>query len=110
MGISMAKQGDTMVVDVNGQLLAKNRNEVKTLVTDAILNGERKFRIDLRRTGYIDSSGLGVLVSLSKRTREVGGDLCLANLNSDLQHLFSTTRLDTLFRFESTDEGDRSAG
>jgi anti-sigma B factor antagonist len=41
---------------------------------------------------------LGVLVSLSKKIREVGGELRLSTLNEDLRILFGLTKLDTLFR------------
>jgi len=54
------------------------------------------------RPGYIDSSGLGVLVSLSKKIREQGGELRLAGLNADLQTLFELTKLDTLFSITRT--------
>ena len=64
---------------------------------DALEGGSRKFLIDFTKTGYIDSSGLGVLVSLSKKIRDEGGDLRLAGLNDDLKTLFELTKLDTLF-------------
>jgi anti-sigma B factor antagonist len=64
--------------------------------------GERKFVIDFTNTGYIDSSGLGVLVSLSKKIREQGGELRLASLNEDLRTLFELTKLDTLFKIADT--------
>ena len=66
--------------------------------------GEKKFLIDFSQTGYIDSSGLGVLVSLSKKIREQGGELRLANLNDDLKTLFELTKLDTLFQIADTRE------
>jgi anti-sigma B factor antagonist len=66
--------------------------------------GARKFLIDFSSTGYIDSSGLGVLVSLSKKIREQGGELRLANLNEDLRTLFELTKLDTLFHIASNRE------
>ena len=59
---------------------------------------------DFSKTGYIDSSGLGVLVSLSKKIREQGGELRLAGLNADLQTLFELTKLDTLFAITRTAE------
>ena len=68
-------------------------------------NGERKFVVDFEKTGYIDSSGLGVLVSLSKKVREQGGELRLANLNEDLKTLFELTKLDTLFFIADSREG-----
>jgi len=93
-----------VVVDVEGQLIVGNRQELKQKVLDELEKGERKFLIDFSRTGYIDSSGLGVLVSLSKKIREQGGELRLANLNDDLKTLFELTKLDTLFQIADTRE------
>ena len=89
--------GGVVVVEVDGQLIVGNRQELKQKVLDALESGSRKFLIDFTKTGYIDSSGLGVLVSLSKKIRDEGGDLRLAGLNDDLKTLFELTKLDTLF-------------
>lgn len=86
-----------VIVGVDGQLIVGNRHDLKKRVLDAMESGDRRFVIDFSETGYIDSSGLGVLVSLAKKIREVGGDLRLAGLNDDLQTLFELTKLDTLF-------------
>lgn len=93
------------VVAVDGQLIVANRNDLKDLVLKALEGGKSKFVVDFGATGYIDSSGLGVLVSISKKIREAGGDLRLAALNEDLQMLFELTKLDTLFKIcDTTDE------
>jgi anti-sigma B factor antagonist len=89
--------GGVLVIEVEGQLIVGNRQELKQRVLDALEAGDRKFLIDFTKTGYIDSSGLGVLVSLSKKIRDEGGDLRLAGLNEDLKTLFELTKLDTLF-------------
>lgn len=91
-----------VVVTVDGQLIVGNRHELKQKVTEALESGERKFLIDFTKTGYIDSSGLGVLVSLSRRIREAEGDLRLSGLNEDLRTLFELTKLDTLFNIADT--------
>jgi anti-sigma B factor antagonist len=88
---------DVVIVGVDGQLIVGNRHDLKKKVLDAVDGGDRKFVIDFAATGYIDSSGLGVLVSLAKKVRETGGDLRLAGLNDDLRTLFELTKLDTLF-------------
>ena len=94
-----------VVVSVDGQLIVGNRQELKQRIIDALEAGDRKFLVDFTRTGYIDSSGLGVLVSLSKKIRDQGGDLRLAGLNEDLKTLFELTKLDTLFGIsDSPDE------
>ncbi len=98
MGFNAKKAaGDVLVIEVEGQLIVGNRQELKQKVLDALEAGSKKFLIDFTRTGYIDSSGLGVLVSLSKKIRDEGGDLRLAGLNEDLRTLFELTKLDTLF-------------
>ena len=104
MGFSVAKQNGVTVVDVEGQLIVGNRQELKQKVLEELEAGGRKFLIDFSSTGYIDSSGLGVLVSLSKKIREQGGELRLSSLNEDLRTLFELTKLDTLFRITDTKE------
>lgn len=93
---------NTTMVTVEGQLIVANRQELKQLVQDALERGARRFVFDFTRTAYVDSSGLGALVSISKRVREAGGDLRLAGLNEDLRSLFELTKLDTLFAISDT--------
>jgi anti-sigma B factor antagonist len=109
MSFWVAKDGETVVVGIEGQLVTANRQELKQLVLDEVERGERLFRIDCTDAGYIDSSGLGVLVSLAKKIRETRGELSLANLNDDLRHMFELTKLDTLFRIDDT-RGDDFSG
>ncbi len=97
MSFHTSKVNEVVVVDVDGQLIVGNRQELKQKVLDELESGERNFLIDFANTGYIDSSGLGVLVSLSKKIREQGGELRLSILNEDLRTLFELTKLDTLF-------------
>ena len=104
MSFAMQKNGEVVVVDVAGQLIVGNRQELKQKILDELEKGQRKVLVDFARTGYIDSSGLGVLVSLAKKMRDMGGDLRLANLNDDLQTLFELTKLDTLFQISETRE------
>jgi anti-anti-sigma factor len=104
MGFEVQKSGDVLVVDVDGQLIVGNRQELKQRVLEELEKGERKFVVDFTNTGYIDSSGLGVLVSLSKKIREQGGELRLSSLNEDLRTLFELTKLDTLFKIADARE------
>jgi anti-sigma B factor antagonist len=104
MSFTASRHSDVTIIEVEGQLIVGNRQELKQLVLDAIDKGAKKVLVDFARTGYIDSSGLGVLVSLAKKIREGDGDLRLANLNDDLQTLFELTKLDTLFQISQTRE------
>jgi anti-sigma B factor antagonist len=104
MGFRVSQKGEVTLVEVEGQLIVGNRQELKQQVLDRLQGGDRKFVVDFASTGYIDSSGLGVLVSLSKKIREQGGELRLSSLNEDLRTLFELTKLDTLFRIADTKE------
>jgi anti-sigma B factor antagonist len=104
MSLHVSRQGDVVIVEIEGQLIVSNRQELKQRVLDEAEAGARKILVDFGRTGYIDSAGLGVLVSLAKRLRELGGDIRLANLNDDLHTLFELTKLDTLFQIADSRE------
>jgi anti-sigma B factor antagonist len=91
-----------LVVHVEGQLVITNRAELKDLVQERLATGDRRFVLDFTGTPYIDSSGLGALVTIAKRVREEGGDIRLAGLNDDLRQMFELTKLDTLFSISAT--------
>jgi anti-sigma B factor antagonist len=97
MSIRSTREGNRVIVTVEGQLVAGNRQQLREAVLPEIDRGARHFVIDFADTGYIDSAGLGALVSLSKRIREADGTLRLTNLNEDIRTLFELTKLDTLF-------------
>ena len=104
MSFQVSQHGDVTLIEVEVQLIVGNRQELKQQVLEQLEGGDTKFVIDLAKTGYIDSSGLGVLVSLSKKIREQGGELRLASLSEDLRTLFELTKLDTLFRIADDKE------
>ena len=99
MGFRVVAKDDVTLIEVGGQLIVGNRQLLKEQVLDQLERGDRKFIVDFSKTDYIDSSGLGVLVTLSKKIREQGGQLSLASLSEDLRTLFELTKLDTLFIF-----------
>lgn len=100
--ITTTAGNNVTLVTIEGQLIVANRQELKQVVQDALEGGARRFVFDFTPTPYIDSSGLGALVSISKRVREAGGELRLAGLNEDLRSLFELTKLDTLFSIADT--------
>jgi anti-sigma B factor antagonist len=113
MSISMARHGDTNRIAIGPDLVVGNRDEFKQLVLNELAHGQQKFLVDFRQTRYIDSAGLGALVSLAKKVRAQRGELTLLNLNDELRTLFRRVMLDTMFAI-GTDgpplEGEATAG
>ena len=99
MGFKVVVKDDVTLIEVGGQLIVGNRQLLKERVLDQLERGDRKFIVDFSKTDFIDSSGLGVLVTLSKKIREQEGQLSLVSLSEDLRTLFELTKLDTLFIF-----------
>ena len=104
MSFSITKHGDMVSILIEGHLVVGNRQALKQLVLDQLSAGERHFRIDFARTRYVDSSGLGVLLAVTRRVSEEAGTLRLANLSPDLRTLFELTKLDALFLYEGKNE------
>ena len=89
--------GPVVVVRPRGRLTAADAPELKSVLADLVAAGRTKVVVDLEETTFLDSSGLGALVTIAKRVREAGGQIRLAGLNDDLRSLFELTKLDTLF-------------
>lgn len=98
MSLHVQREDSTAIIEVRGQLVVSNWRELRQTVLETLEAGARNVLIDFQQTSYIDSSGVSVLVHVSNKIREKGGQLRLANLNEDLQRLFELTRLDSVFQ------------
>ncbi len=59
--------------------------------------GHATFFIDLSEVDYIDSSGLGTLITIQKRARKNEGSVTIQGLNGLVKELFTLTRVDKFF-------------
>lgn len=67
-------------------------------VNEYLMTGEKDFSIDFGNCTFIDSTGLGVLVTVYKKCLERGGVLKIHSIkNAQVMKVFSLTRLDTVF-------------
>lgn len=77
------------------QLIAGTRQAFKRALLTRLEAGEDVI-VDCSRTRYLDSTGLGMLVTVGKAFFSGGGQLVLTGLNEDIRLLFELTRLDTV--------------
>jgi len=99
-----------MVIELIGQRLdAATAPVFKSKMVDLINQGNRQFLLDFSGLDFMDSSGLGSLISFMKSLGDKGG-LALFGLRESVRKIFSVTRLDRgVFRiFESKDEALKS--
>ena len=96
--VKTRKVDNSVVVDMSGRLTIGEpvlllRETVRVLVND----GARNFVLNLGDVAYIDSSGLGELVSLFTTVRNKQGDVKLLNLTAKAKDLLQMTKLLTVF-------------
>ena len=79
-------------------IIASQCEALKQEFLEIINSGEKKIVIDLAETEMIDSSGIGLLISIrNSLANNGGGEIELINLSDDLQQLFRVMRLDNHF-------------
>src|SRR2546430_1106544 len=90
--------GGVTIVDLSGRIvLGDGSAALRDLVRNLISEGNKKILLNLRNVDYIDSSGLGELVSAFTSMRSQGGELKLLNLTKRVRALLQITKLLTVF-------------
>jgi len=86
------------IVDCNGRItLGEGSIILRDTVKDLLAKGHRKILLNLGDVNYIDSSGIGELVSAYTTTKNQGGELKLLNLTKKVHDLLQITKLYTVF-------------
>ena len=85
---------------VRGEIDVATSPKLREHLYAAIDGGARELVLDLSGLGFIDSSGLGVLVAALKHMRELDGELILAGLQQPALRVFEITDLTELFTIE----------
>ncbi len=85
------------IIQITGRLEAANKDELKNTVEAHLAGQQICFLLDLSRLEFIDSSGLGCLVSCLRSADKAGGALKITGLQAYVAKLFETTRLDRVF-------------
>jgi len=88
---------EVVVLDLSGRLWILDL-PLRDLMNRLLNEGHRKFVLNLTDVEYIDSSGLGQLITIWTSIRNRGGQMTVYNPTKRVQRLFDITRLDTVFR------------
>jgi anti-sigma B factor antagonist len=98
MTTSTRQVGGVTIVDISGRIvLGEESAALRDLVCDLLSKGHKKILFNLGDVNYIDSSGLGHLVSAFTSVRKKEGELKLLNLTNRVQEVLQITRLYTVF-------------
>ncbi|MFN6461066.1 MAG: STAS domain-containing protein [Nostoc sp. DedVER02] len=86
------------ILELSGILDGIRGNELRREVSDAIANGTEILLIDMKGVNFIDSSGLGALVSAMQMTRNANAKLFVCSISAQVRMLFELTKMDRIFQ------------
>jgi anti-sigma B factor antagonist len=94
--------GDVTVIDMDGRItLGEGSALLRDLVRENLSKGRKKIVMNMAGINYIDSTGLGELVSGYRMIKSEGGELKLLSLNKKVTDLLQITKLYTVFDIHS---------
>ena len=98
LDIKERQAGDVVVLDMNGKItIGEGSVALRSAIRRLLEEGKKKILLNLAGVGYIDSSGIGELVSSYTAINKEQGQLKLLNLTQKLQDLLAITKLLTVF-------------
>jgi anti-sigma B factor antagonist len=99
LNITERRHDDIVILDLDGKIkLGEGCTELHKALRLLVERGEKKALLNLEKVSYIDSSGLGELVSGYAAFKRNDGELKLVNLSDSVQQLIVLTKLLTVFQ------------
>ncbi len=97
--------GDQLRLVFNGDLIGENNGpELVELVNNTLSKGAKYCLIDIADVRYINSSGIGVLITILTKFRNKGGELFLIQPSEHVKKLLIITKLQAIFNIVDTEE------
>ena len=98
LNIAERQAGDITILDMDGKVtIGEGSVALRTTIRRLLGEGKKKILLNLGRVGYVDSSGIGELVSSFTAVNKEEGSLKLLNLTQKIQDLLAITKLLTVF-------------
>ena len=99
------ESGGVTLVEVSGRItLGEGSAVLRAMIRDLLDKGQKKIILNLGDVNYIDSSGIGELVSAFTSVKKQGGELKLLHLTRKVHDLLQITKLYTVFDVYSDEQ------
>ncbi|MGA2376745.1 MAG: STAS domain-containing protein [Candidatus Sulfotelmatobacter sp.] len=98
MSITTREVSHVTIVDITGRItLGDETGQLRDTIRQLLVDGKKKIILNLAKVDYIDSSGVGELVSGYTAVRSAGGELKLLSLTKKVHDIVQVTKLYTVF-------------
>lgn len=103
MNFNVKDAGNIAIVELSGRLDMSNGNKLKEVVKELLQAGKSQIHVNLAAVDFVNSSGLGALVSIMKEIRLHRGRLTMSDLVEYVREIFDITQLSHIFEIYSTE-------
>lgn len=90
-------QQNRVVVRIGGQFYMEDASSIRDHLLNLYDEGHVNFTVDLSELDNMDTTGLGVLISLYKRVKAAGGDVVVSGARGNVKQLFELTGMNQVF-------------
>ncbi|MCL1864823.1 MAG: STAS domain-containing protein [Spirochaetes bacterium] len=105
MEINSRKKGKVVILDISGDITLYNASEIVNTIDKVIENQKYNVVINLKDVSYIDSSGIGAIISCSSRLKKNQSELKIINVYaSSVKKVFELTNLTSFFDIYDSEE------
>jgi anti-sigma B factor antagonist len=94
------------IISITGMVTVDNCHLLVAMGNKLASEGQVNLVFDFSGVNFIDSAGIGTLVSISKSVKQGGGNLKLTRINENLRRVLTLSRLDKFFAIDDTSESD----
>ena len=92
--IELDQEGPASILRIEGDITSASEDEMMAAYGQALANGATAVVLDFTRLQYMNSGGIGLLVTVLVRAQRAGGRLVATGLSEHYRQIFSLTRLD----------------
>ena len=104
MDITTRTKRDVVILDISGEIDLYNAPEIKDIIGKLIEEKKYNVVINLEKVSYIDSSGIGALISSLSNLKKYQGGLKIINVFASVRKVFELTKLTSFFEIYDSEE------
>jgi|SRR5262245_14471309 len=106
MNFEVHEDSGGKIISITGMVTVDNCHLLADMGNNLVSEGHVDIVFDFSGVNFIDSAGIGTLISLSKLMKHEGGNLKLIRMNDNLRRVLSLSRLDKFFAIDNTSDSD----
>jgi len=94
MDIKLKKYSDIYIIEINGEIDLYNSHKLKDIIDKMQANNVFKYAINFENVNYIDSSGIGTIISIYSTLKDKNHKIWLYNIHGSVKKVIELTKLD----------------